>query len=224
MRLRVVKEEAMNELRFDERGLMPAVIQDQKSGTVLMVAYMNREALEKTLRDGRTWFFSRSRQSLWAKGETSGHVQRVAAVYYDCDADTLLVQVHQEGMACHTGTFSCFNRLLAASGEEIATDWAVLSWLEDLIRDRRVKRPAGSYTTRLFEQGLDQILKKIGEEATEVVIAAKGGHREAVVYETADLLYHLLVMLGERGVELKAVWEELARRHGKTKAEYGDRK
>ncbi|MCR4442565.1 MAG: bifunctional phosphoribosyl-AMP cyclohydrolase/phosphoribosyl-ATP diphosphatase HisIE [Peptococcaceae bacterium] len=220
--MKTINAAVMDELKFDEKGLIPAVIQDVKSGTVLMVAYMNREALERTLREGRTWFFSRSRQSLWAKGETSGHVQKATAVYYDCDADTLLVQVHQEGMACHTGTFSCFNRSLAESGEEVAPAWAVLSWLEELIRERREKRPAGSYTTWLFEQGTDQILKKIGEEATEVVIAAKGGQKSAVVYETADLLYHLLVMLREKDIELKTVWEELAKRHGKKKAEYGD--
>ena len=200
-------------LKFDERGLIPAVVQDVKSGTVLMVAYMNREALEKTLLEGRTWFYSRSRQSLWAKGETSGHVQKVAAVYYDCDADTLLIQVRQTGAACHEGTFSCFGKPLCESGEAVSPDWAALSWLEELVKDRKEKLQPDSYTTYLFQKGLDKILKKIGEEATEVVIAAKGGNKEEIIYETADLIYHLLVLLREKDIDLKAVWAELAGRH-----------
>ena len=207
-----VSAEKAGMLKYDENGLIPAVVQDVRSGTVLMVAYMNREALAKTLAEGRTWFYSRSRQTLWAKGETSGHVQEVVAIYYDCDADALLVQVRQTGAACHEGTFSCFSKPLLDSGEAVPPDWAVLSGLETLIKDRREKMPPGSYTTYLFENGLDKILKKVGEEATEVVIAAKGGREEEIIYETADLFYHLLVLLREKDIELKKVWGELAKR------------
>lgn len=207
-------------LKYDEKGLIPAVIQDVRSGTVLMVAYMNREALEKTLTEGRTWFYSRSRQTLWAKGETSGHVQEVAAIFYDCDADTLLVQVRQTGAACHEGSFSCFSRTLLEDSEgAVSPDWAVLSALETLIKDRSEKLPSGSYTTYLFEKGLDKILKKVGEEATEVVIAAKGGKEDELIYETADLFYHLLVLLREKNIGLSKVWAELARRYQPEKTE-----
>ncbi|HHZ16021.1 MAG TPA: bifunctional phosphoribosyl-AMP cyclohydrolase/phosphoribosyl-ATP diphosphatase HisIE [Peptococcaceae bacterium] len=202
-------------LQYDERGLIPAIVQDVKSGTVLMLAYMNQESLEKTLAEGRTWFYSRSRQQLWAKGETSGCVQKVRGIYYDCDADTLLVQVEQTGVACHEGSFSCFSHPIMEKDGAVDLDWAVLAWLEDLIREREKERPEGSYTTYLFEKGIDKILKKVGEESTEVVIAAKGGKKEEIIYETADLFYHLLVMLRERKIELKEVWKELAARHKK---------
>lgn len=208
-----ITRENTAELKYDKDGLIPAVVQDIKSGTVLMLAYMNKEALDKTLSEGRTWFFSRSRQSLWAKGETSGNRQEVAAIFYDCDADALLVQVRQTGVACHKGTFSCFDRALIDDGRGIAPSWAVLSWLEDLVQKRQKDLPADSYTTYLFEKGLDKILKKVGEETTEVVIAAKGGKEEEIIYETADLLYHLLVLLRERGIDLLKVWHELERRH-----------
>lgn len=200
-------------LKFDEKGLIPAVVQDVKTGTVLMVAYMNREALEKTLEEGRTWFYSRSRQSLWAKGETSGHIQQVAGIFFDCDGDTLLVQVHQTGAACHEGTFSCFTRSLLMKEETVSPGWALLARLEELIKQRKESLPPDSYTTYLFTKGLDKILKKVGEEATEVVIAAKGGKREEIIYETADLLYHLLVLLREKEIALEEIWRELARRH-----------
>ncbi len=209
----MVTADKIASLKFDEKGLIPAVVQDVKSGTVLMVAYMNREALEKTLADGRTWFFSRSRQSLWAKGETSGHIQKVVGIYYDCDADTLLVQVHQTGVACHEGNFSCFSRSLMENKEAVSFDWAVLSYLETLIKERKEKLPEGSYTTYLFEKGIDKILKKVGEEATEVVIAAKGGKEEEIVYETADLFYHILVLLRDCEIDLKDIWQELFKRH-----------
>ncbi len=209
----MVTSDKIETLKFDDKGLIPAVVQDVKSGTVLMVAYMNREALEKTLADGRTWFFSRSRQSLWAKGETSGHIQKVAGIYYDCDADTLLVQVHQTGVACHEGNFSCFSRSLVENEETVSFDWAVLSYLETLIKERKEKLPEGSYTTYLFEKGIDKILKKVGEEATEVVIAAKGGKEEEIVYETADLFYHILVLLRDCEIDLKDIWQELFKRH-----------
>ena len=205
--------ERLESLKYDENGLIPAIVQDVKSGTVLMLAYMNREALEKTLQEGRTWFYSRSRKRLWAKGETSGHLQKVQGIYYDCDADTLLVQVEQTGAACHEGSFSCFSHALVEKEEAVSEDWAVLSWLEDLVREREKQRPEGSYTTYLFEKGIDKILKKVGEEATEVVIAAKGGKEDEIIYETADLFYHLLVMLRDRKIELKEIWKELAGRH-----------
>lgn len=208
----MVNAEMLDRLKFDEKGLIPAVVQDVKSGTVLMVAYMNREALLKTLEERRTWFFSRTRQSLWAKGETSGHIQQVAAVYYDCDGDTLLVQVHQTGVACHEGTFSCFTRPLEEK-EAVSYRWATLSWLEALIKERQEKLPPASYTTSLFQKGKERILKKVGEEATEVVIAAMAGKKEEVIYEAADLLYHLLVTLREQDIELEDVWKELERRH-----------
>ena len=200
-------------LKFDEKGLIPAVVQDVQTGTVLMVAYMNREALEKTLNEGRTWFYSRSRQSLWAKGETSGHIQQVAGIYVDCDGDTLLVKVHQTGVACHEGTFSCFTRPLFMKEEAVSPGEALLAWLEEFIKQRKESLPPNSYTTYLFTKGLDKILKKVGEEATEVVIAAKGGKREEIIYETADLLYHLLVLLREKEIPLEEIWRELARRH-----------
>lgn len=214
----IVTMEKTDCLKYDEKGLIPAVVQDVKSGTVLMLAYMNKESLEKTLQYGRTWFFSRNRQRLWAKGETSGNVQEVQGLYYDCDADTLLVQVRQTGVACHEGSFSCFSNALLENDEAVSEEWAVLSWLEDLVREREKQRPEGSYTTYLFEKGIDKILKKVGEESTEVVIAAKGGKKEEIIYETADLFYHILVMLRDREVELKEVWKELASRHNKQAA------
>jgi phosphoribosyl-ATP pyrophosphohydrolase/phosphoribosyl-AMP cyclohydrolase len=217
--IKVSTAEMLPSLKYDERGLIPAIVQDVKSGTVLMLAYMNQESLEKTLQDGRTWFFSRSRQELWAKGESSGHVQKVQAIYYDCDADTLLVQVDQTGVACHEGSFSCFSQALLEKEEAVSADWAVLSWLEDLVREREIKRPEGSYTTYLFEKGIDKILKKVGEESTEVVIAAKGGKKDEIIYETADLFYHILVMLRDRKIELKEIWHELAGRHNKEAAQ-----
>lgn len=212
----IINEEQIAQLKFNDQGLIPAVVQDVKSGTVLMVAYMNKEALEKTLEEGRTYFFSRSRNTLWAKGETSGHVQKVESIYYDCDRDTLLVQVYQTGKACHEGNFSCFTGKPLLEGENaVSPDWAVLSWLEDVIKERKQQLPANSYTTYLFEKGLDKILKKIGEEAAEVIIAAKGGKKEEVVYETADLIYHLMVMLREQDIGIGEIWQELALRHEK---------
>lgn len=217
-----VNREQLSQLKYDENGLIPAVVQDVKSGVVLMVAYMNQESLERTLNEGRTVFYSRSRKQQWAKGETSGHVQKVVGIFYDCDADTLLVQVEQTGAACHDGTFSCFSHVLAepdvtggftGTGKPVTRAWAVLSWLEEIVRERKAHLPAESYTTYLFTKGIDKILKKVGEETTEVVIAAKGGKKEEIIYETADLFYHVLVMLREMGIELEEIWQELERRH-----------
>ncbi|HHY05510.1 MAG TPA: bifunctional phosphoribosyl-AMP cyclohydrolase/phosphoribosyl-ATP diphosphatase HisIE [Clostridia bacterium] len=208
-----VEPETNIQLKYDENGLIPAIVQDVKSGTVLMLAYMNETALQKTLKEGRTWFYSRSRQKLWLKGETSGNTQQVVAIFLDCDADALLIQVHQTGVACHQGDFSCFSQVLQEREKAISAEWAVLSRLEAVIKERREELPADSYTTYLFEKGIDKILKKVGEEATEVVIAAKGGKGEEIIYETADLFYHLLVMLRDKQIALVEIWEELARRH-----------
>ena len=213
----------IDKIKFDEQGLVPAIIQDSRSGQVLMMAYMNAESLEKTIESGRTWFYSRSREQLWMKGETSGHGQQVRDIFYDCDGDCLLIQVEQTGAACHTGHYSCFYR--NAAGEEIEpavfdpdqvynpqASAAILYELYDVICDRRQKMPAGSYTTYLFEKGLDKILKKVGEENAEVIIAAKNRSREELVYEAADLLYHLLVLLVEQDVSLENIFTELKSR------------
>ena len=210
-------------IKFDERGLVPAIIQDNQTGQVLMMAYMNAESLDKTLSTGKTWFYSRSRQALWMKGETSGHVQVVKDVYYDCDEDTLLFKVEQTGAACHTGHYSCFYRNM--EGEEVApvlvdpnrvygstAGPGILYELYDLILDRKAHMPEGSYTTYLFDKGLDKILKKVGEENAEVIIAAKNRNRSELVYETSDLLYHLLVLLVEQGVSLEDIFLELKSR------------
>jgi len=210
-------------LKYDQNGLIPAIIQDCNSGQVLMMAYMNREALNKTLETRRTCFWSRSRQELWVKGETSGHIQTVKEIRYDCDQDTLLVLVDQVGPACHTGHQSCFFR--NEQGEEVepaAVDMdhvyesiagpGILYELCEVIKERQTKRPEGSYTTYLFEKGLDKILKKVGEESAEVIIAAKNRDKGEVVYETADLLYHLMVLLVEQGVDLSDIFLELKSR------------
>ena len=212
---------APTELRWDEHGLIPAVVQEAETAEVLMVAWMDRAALEATLGTGATHFWSRSRRTLWRKGETSGHVQHVEAVYTDCDRDTLLVVVHQEGVACHTGARSCFYTRLgggvSAGGGGAATGAAgpgVLEVIERVIQSRKAERPAGSYVARLLERGPAQICRKIGEEATEVVTAALGGEGdERVVSEIADLWFHCLVLLGDRGVPLRRVFAELERRH-----------
>lgn len=202
-----------DDLRYDERGLIPTVVQDAATGEVLTLAYMNRESLQKTRETGETWFWSRSRGELWHKGETSGHTQRVVEMVADCDKDALLVRVRPAGPACHTGQRSCFHHHLAGSGEdEPPTLGSTLAKLYEVIASRKRERPAGSYTTYLFDQGLDKILKKIGEESAETMVAAKNGVREQIVLETADLLYHLLVMLAECDVSPDEIASELARR------------
>ena len=245
------------QLKFGKDGLIPAIVQDAASGEVLMMAYMNREALELTLETGETWFYSRSRRELWHKGETSGHVQRVRGVSFDCDRDTLLITVEQQGAACHEGYHSCFYRRFdpvegikqtampvfnpgTVYGKEppavsrqssskadagplpaMAVDQQpqmglefqnILSDLYDIILDRQRRRPEGSYTAYLFDKGLDKICKKVGEEAAEVIIAAKNRRQEELVYELADLLYHLLVLLAEAGVRPEEVLQELSHR------------
>ncbi|MFY9174015.1 MAG: bifunctional phosphoribosyl-AMP cyclohydrolase/phosphoribosyl-ATP diphosphatase HisIE [Peptococcia bacterium] len=204
--------EIIKDLNYDQNGLIPAIIQDIHSGTVLMLAYMNQESLRKTLEDGCTWFYSRSRKKLWNKGESSGNVQKVMGISYDCDADTLLVQVEQTGVACHEGSFSCFSKVFLENKQNMATSSAILFRLQELLTERQLELPEGSYSTYLFTKGLDKILKKVGEEATEVVIAAKGGVKDELIYETADLIYHLLVMLRNEGIELEEVLQELEKR------------
>ena len=204
------------ELKWDAAGLIPAVVQEAETGEVLMVAWMDREALRQTLATGSTHFWSRSRRVLWRKGETSGHVQHVDAVFADCDRDTLLVQVHQEGVACHTGARSCFHARLAGDGAPAAgaPGPAVLEVVERVIQSRKAERPAGSYVVQLLERGESQICRKIGEEATEVITAALGGEGDArVISEVADLWFHSMVLLGHRGIPLRRVFAELARRH-----------
>lgn len=202
------------DVRFDERGLVPAVVQDAHTREVLTLAYMNEESLRRTLEEGETWFWSRSRSELWHKGATSGNTQRVVEVRLDCDSDALVVLVEPRGPACHTGATSCF--VSETGGVVEASVGAVLEEVYRVVSDRRREMPEGSYTTYLFEKGLNKILKKVGEESAETIIAAKDGDREALKAETADLLYHLVVMLVERGVTLEEVGQVLAhRRKGK---------
>ena len=205
----------VSQVRFDERGLVPAIVQDAVSKEVLTLAYMNEEALRKTLETGETWFWSRSRQRLWHKGETSGNTQRVLSLTFDCDRDALLVRVIPAGPACHQGTASCFEQPDSSFAGEEHGRFAILNRLEALIASREAERPEGSYTTYLFEKGLDKILKKVGEEAAEVIIAAKNRSPEELRYETADLVFHLLVLLREAKLPLDEVLEELSRRHRK---------
>jgi phosphoribosyl-ATP pyrophosphohydrolase/phosphoribosyl-AMP cyclohydrolase len=214
-------EDILKELKFDINGLMPVIAQDHTTGEVLMLAYMNREALDKTLETGKMHYWSRSRQKLWLKGETSGHYQYVKAIAVDCDADTLLAKVEQKEAACHTGQYSCFFREIDKNGiREIQKSGActvntcidkagILKELYDVIQDRRVNPKEGSYTNYLFGKGIDKILKKVGEETAEVIIAAKNNSKAEIRYETADLLYHLMVMLVERGLVLDEVYDEL---------------
>ena len=196
-----------SDVRFDERGLVPAIVQDARTREVLTLAYMNEESLRLTLSEGETWFWSRSRSELWHKGATSGNTQRVVEVRADCDSDALVVLVEPRGPACHTGARSCFG------GETEAVNvGAVLEEVYRVVSERRREMPEGSYTTYLFEKGLNKILKKVGEESAETIIAAKDGDDEALKAETADLLYHLIVMLVERGLKLEDVGRELSRR------------
>lgn len=198
-------------LTYDQNGLLPAIVQDWYSGEVLMQAFMNREAVGKTIETGRTWFWSRSRQQLWNKGETSGHFQFVKDIRYDCDIDCLLLLVEQRGYACHTNEYSCFHRALDGQPLRPAV-YEALTRLYQLIEERKRLMPAGSYTTSLFEKGTDTILKKVGEESSELIVAAKGGDRDEIIYEAADLFYHVSVLLAGSGVTLTEICEELLTR------------
>lgn len=198
------------EIRYDERGLVPAIVQDYLDGTVLMMAWMNRESLEKTLDTGETWFWSRSRTELWHKGETSGHLQKVRSLRYDCDSDALLIGVEQIGdIACHTGERSCFHQV---EGEKAPPPADTLSQVFEVIRDRRDNPTQESYTCKLFAEGDNKILKKIGEEAVEVVMACKDDDKDAIAGEVADLFYHTLVALAHHNVDVKAVYRKLQQR------------
>ena len=200
----------IDQLKFDGQGLIPAVVVDAATRQVLTLAYMNRESLEITLREERTCFWSRSRRCLWRKGETSGNVQHVVSVTADCDGDALVVVVEKEGPACHTGAESCFHDPVWQS--DTRPDFT-LQDLYRLLQGRKLDLPEGSYTTYLFQKGLDKILKKVGEECTEVIIAGKAQDVPETVYELADLAYHALVLMVELGIPVEAVTKELASRH-----------
>ena len=199
-----------DELKFDENGLIPAIVVDAVSKKVLTLAYMNKESLEISAEKELTCFFSRSRQELWLKGETSGNYQHIVSITADCDRDALVVLVEKDGPACHTGTDSCFNDTIFESEErhEFSAEG-----LMKLIEGRKTEKKEGSYTTYLFEKGLDKILKKIGEESTEVIIAAKAEDKKETVYEIADLAYHVMVLMIEAGISLEDIHRELASRH-----------
>ena len=201
-----IAELKFDELRFDERGLIPAVVQDAETREVLTLAYMNRESLDRTIETRETWFWSRSRNELWHKGETSGNTQQVVELVADCDGDALVVLVKPAGPACHTGARSCFDL------KQDADLGALLTQLYALIESRERERPDGSYTTYLFEHGLDKILKKVGEESAETIIAAKNEDAKPLVSEVSDLIYHVLVLLVARGVSLDQIREELGLR------------
>ena len=203
----------LSEVKFNEQGLVPAIAQDAANGQVLMMAWMNEESLRLTLETGFATYYSRSRRQLWKKGETSGHVQRVLGIRVDCDGDTLLLQVEQTGAACHTGNRSCFFRdILPEDEDEMPATSAILEQVTAVIADRDAHPQEGSYTNYLLTKGVEKICKKVGEEASETIIAAVKGSKEEVTYEAADLLYHLLVLLYQQGVSPSEVWEELKRR------------
>lgn len=200
----------IDELKFDEKGLIPAVVVDSITKKVLTIAYMNRESLEISMEKGLTCFFSRSRQELWLKGETSGNYQHIVSITADCDKDALTVVVEKDGPACHTGTDSCFNDLVWQSEERAEFS---LENLYTLLKGRKETLPEGSYTTYLFQKGIDKILKKVGEECTEVIIAGKADDKKETIYEIADLAYHVMVLMVEMGISVEDIHKELASRH-----------
>ena len=200
----------INSLKFDEKGLIPAVVTDYYTKQVLTVAYMNKESLQKTMDTKLTCFYSRSRQQLWLKGETSGNYQHVVSITTDCDNDALVIEVKKDGPACHTGSESCFTKSVFVNEDEKTF---AIDNLYQMLVGRKTDMPAGSYTTYLFEKGLDKILKKVGEECTEVIIGAKGGDKAETVYEICDLTYHVMVLMVEYGISLNEIRDELARRH-----------
>ena len=200
----------IEKLKFDENGLIPAIVVDAKTKKVLTLAYMNRKSLDVSLEKGLTCFWSRSRGELWLKGETSGNYQHIVSITADCDYDALTVTVLKDGPACHTGSDSCFTNTLWESDE--LHEFSLESLIE-LIRGRKTEKKEGSYTTYLFEKGLDKILKKVGEESTEVIVAAKNNDKKETIYEISDLTYHVMVLMIEMGISLEDIWDELASRH-----------
>lgn len=199
-------------LKFDENGLIPTIVQDFKTKKVLTLAYMNKESLEISIKEKRTCFFSRSRQTLWRKGETSGNFQHIIKITSDCDNDALIVEVLKDGPACHLGTDSCFNNEVLNLESDQEKPFS-LNQLYDLIEGRKTDKQEGSYTTYLFEKGVDKILKKVGEECTEVVIASKSDDKEETIFEISDLAYHIMVLMVEMGISIEEIKSELASRH-----------
>lgn len=214
----------LEQIKFNENGLVPVIVQDILSGQVLMLAYANKEALEKTIESEKSHFYSRSREKQWMKGEESGNVQEIKEIFYDCDMDTVLYLVQQTGVACHTGEKTCFYRSL--NGEKEAPTFSssdsskTLDEVYEVILDRKENPKDGSYVSGLFEKGLDKILKKIGEEAGETIIGAKNQDKKEVVYETADLWFHSMITLAYFGLTPDDIYEELGRRFGKPKEAY----
>ncbi|MCD8048754.1 MAG: bifunctional phosphoribosyl-AMP cyclohydrolase/phosphoribosyl-ATP diphosphatase HisIE [Clostridia bacterium] len=206
----------IDNVKFDEKGLVPCVVQDASSGEILMLAYMNRESLEKTIETKTSWFYSRSRQKLWNKGETSGNFQHVKDILLDCDGDSIVLKVTPQGPACHTGHKTCFYRKYdngeLVSAESDKPDYLILNELCDVVRDRMENPKEDSYTNYLLDCGIDKILKKVGEECSETIIAAKNADKDEISLETSDLLYHLVVMLVERGMDISDVYKQLRSR------------
>ena len=203
-------EKLLDKIKYNDKGLVVAVAQDYKTKEVLMVAYMNKESIKKTLIEKQIHYFSRSRDCLWKKGETSGNIQILKGFYYDCDEDAILLKVEQQGPACHTGAYSCFfNKVY----EEKAVDYAIINKLYDRIINRRNNPKEGSYTNYLFDKGLDKILKKIGEEASEVIIGAKNNDKGELIYEICDLIYHSLVLMVNEGISIDDIENELKKRY-----------
>ncbi|HHU70107.1 MAG TPA: bifunctional phosphoribosyl-AMP cyclohydrolase/phosphoribosyl-ATP diphosphatase HisIE [Thermoanaerobacterales bacterium] len=199
-------------IKFNEMGLIPVIIQDYRNKNVLMLGYMNRESLERTFMTGETWFWSRSRNELWHKGETSGNIQKVIDILLDCDNDTLLIKVEQKGAACHTGSPTCFFKQLLQKKKQPKTDVSIIYELLDIIDSRFEERPEGSYVTRLFNGGEDRILKKVVEEAGEVAIAGKNRDKDEIIYETADLIFHLMIMMRNYEISFEEIYFELKKR------------
>jgi len=206
----------INELKFDSDGLIPAIVVDNTTNDILMLAYMNEESLKISMDEGRTCFWSRSRKKLWRKGETSGNVQNIMYIKTDCDKDSLLIYVEKTGPACHTGADSCFfeDLLISGSDADISRIKSFsLDSLHNIIKDRKINKKEGSYTNYLFDKGIDKILKKFGEESTEVIIAAKAGNKTDTIYEISDLIYHALVLMTEMDISPDEIKSELAKRH-----------
>jgi len=214
----------LEQIKFNENGLVPVIVQDVSSGQVLMLAYANKDAIQKTIDSGKSHFWSRSREKLWMKGEESGNVQDIKELYYDCDIDTMLYLVQQTGVACHTGERTCFYRSLDGDKETptfgSSDSSKTLDEVYEVILDRKLNPKDGSYVSGLFEKGLDKILKKIGEEAGETIIGAKNGDKKEIIYETADLWFHSMIVLSYFGITPNDIYDELGRRFGKPKEAY----